>query len=393
MSPAEDGAGSYLLWAGGIFDASALHGRAAVTPSARRWQKGLVSGIVRAGWPVYTVGHVPEPSWPRGPARAPGAPLEPGIEGSTVSYWNLPLARGLSLSRRYRRAYGAIRAERGRPAAVLAYNAYPHNVMLGRGALADGVPWVPIVADVPQTGRGRSRHDRAILSAPGRVFLSWSMYEACERAPSLHLDGGLDGMRAAEPDVAECPVVAYTGALNRWGGVARLVEGFRGLEADAELWICGKGADPALEEAAAADRRIRLLGFVDERRLESVCRRASVFVNPRPSDRMENHANFPSKVLEYLSWGTPVVSTWTGGLSPEYRDVLVVVDDDTPAGLANAIRGVLGWSAERRRSYRERVEAFVEGRSWDVQADRLVGWLDREVLSEGAARVSRASSA
>lgn len=392
MSPAEDGAESYLLWAGGIFDASALHGRAAVTPSARRWQKGLVSGIVRAGWPVYTVGHVPEPLWPRGPVRAGGAPLEPGIEGSTVSYWNLPMARGRSLSRQYRRAYGAIRAERGRPAAVLAYNAYPQNIALGRAARADGVPWVPIVADVPQTERGRSRHDRAIESASGRVFLSWSMYEACEGAPALHLDGGIDGSRAAEPGGVDGAVVAYTGALNQWGGVSRLVEAFRGLDADAELWICGKGADRALEEAAAADRRIRLLGFVDERRLESVCRRATVFVNPRPSDRIENHANFPSKVLEYLSWGTPVVSTWTGGLSPEYRDVLVVVEDDTAAGLASAILGVLAWSAERRRSYRERAAAFVEGRSWDVQAARLVRWLDREVLGHPAAPGARGGS-
>jgi hypothetical protein len=74
-----------------------------------------------------------------------------------------------------------------------------------------------------------------------------------------------------------------------------------------------------------------------------------------------------------------VVSTWTEGLSPEYRRVLVPVTDEGPAALARALDDVLEWDQERCDATAREIYGFVVGtRLWSVQAHRFVNWLERQ---------------
>ncbi len=46
--------------------------------------------------------------------------------------------------------------------------------------------------------------------------------------------------------------------------------------------------------------------------------------------------NFPSKILEYLTYCKPVISTLTPGLLSEYKEVCHIVDAD-PSSIRNGI--------------------------------------------------------
>ena len=48
-----------------------------------------------------------------------------------------------------------------------------------------------------------------------------------------------------------------------------------------------------------------------------------------------------------MSYGKPIISTWTPGLSEEYRDFLEVPEQDTPLSLARTIEEVLGWCSKK----------------------------------------------
>jgi glycosyltransferase involved in cell wall biosynthesis len=222
--------------------------------------------------------------------------------------------------------------------------------------------------------------------ASGVVFLSWACFNQWSAGPKLHLDGGVAGLRfdpSRPNDVSVgMKVVLYTGAMNRWGGVDRLVEAFTQVkDRNVELWACGPGRSARLEAALQRDARLKCLGLVPESQLQELCRQASMFVNPRPSAEPGNDVNFPSKVLEYLTFGKPVVSTWTGGLGPEYRDVLLVTEEDTPEALAAKIQEALSWQPWQRRKLATRIAAFLQGRRlWSVQAARLLEWLRSQVL-------------
>jgi glycosyltransferase involved in cell wall biosynthesis len=104
-------------------------------------------------------------------------------------------------------------------------------------------------------------------------------------------------------------------------------------------------------------------------------------VNPRPNSVVDSQHNFPSKLLEYLSYGKPVISTCTPGIAPEYSHVIDIPEDETPAGLAGVIQRVLQWSEVQRRERAVAIREFLKTRkTWIVQARRLTEWLEDQML-------------
>ena len=380
----------YIIWLGPCVDEATMLSYPAVSPAANRWQRGLIAALQELGMRVVTIGHLPEPLWPRGKLRIGESkgvmPLD--IEGQLIGYWNVPGWRNRSLSMGYLEAFQGYCQREGNPAAVISYNAAPSNVAVGMHAQERlGIPWICIVADL--TSPERERLVEILESAAGCIFLSWGSYRDFPYNPKLHLDGGIDRLKftintgALQPS-SQKAVVLYTGAMNRYAGVSFLVQGFRQVKnQEVELWICGKGTNPDVQQAVAVDPRVKFLGFVSEERLREISQAATIFINPRPSWLVENRVNFPSKIFEYLSYGKPVISTWTGGLSPEYREVLIVLEEETPECLANTIAEVLDWDEARRQAWAIRAKIFLETRKmWAIQSRRLLDWLSCEVLRQ-----------
>ena len=366
------------LWLGPVFDEDTLRESIAVSPAANRWQLSLIEALQGRGVDVSVVGHLPDPVWPRGRLRlqASDGQLPSGVHGHLTGYSNVPALRNHSLSRGYCRIVGKLGEQTGPTGLVITYNGPPYNAAAARLARErHGLPWVCIVAD-----------DEAPQGADGYVFLSWGYFQSFESPkPKLHLEGGVSRTTAPrQRRERRRNVVMYTGALTPDGGAAFLARAFHGIrDPDVELWILGKGANPEIEQLARIDARLRLLGFVSEKELHDLMQQASVFVNPRPSAIPQNERNFPSKLLEYLPYGTPVVSTWTAGLDPEYRGVLVVPERETEASLGAAITSVLNWDEARREEQAEKSRRFLEKRLWTTQAARLMRW----VVEAGVLRI------
>lgn len=374
-----------IVWLGPIVDEATMIGYRAVSPAANRWQYGLLTALQRIGASATTLGHVPEPLWPKGRPwiRGDSARIAPGLKGRLVGYANLPLARQRLLQAQYLRAFRYMCSCLGSPDAIVTYNATPHNARVGLYAQEElGIPWVVVVADGPAVASQLPAHEALVGRASGRVFLSWRNYTDYPSGPSLHLDGGIgqvrfDPTRVAAGQPLGKSIVLYTGSIDHWAGVDLLVEAFLQVPGRAvELWLCGKGTTVAVERAVQSDSRIKVLGMVSEEQLASVSQQATLFVNPRLSAVLGNRSNFPSKVLEYLSYGKPVISTWTEGLSPEYRDILTVPEEETPDGLAQQIIDVLGWPENVRQRKAESILYFLTTRKlWSIQAERFRTWL------------------
>lgn len=357
-----------LLWLGGPFSESDVHSYRAISPAANRWNTRLIEELRRLGAEILELRHRPEPAWPRGPGRVGTfSRTAPPETSTTLGYPNLPVIRDMYLRIRYRNA-----TERAldafRPSVVVTYNPYWYYLLAAKTAQTAGVPWLCIFADRQRIGF-RDLTSEASKRCDAAVYLSWHDFSVSSHPTKLHLDGGIDASTTWPPPGGP-RVAMYSGAINKFGGVDLLIDASRKLAPESEVWITGKGMTPKLRHALASEpSRVKYFGFVGRETLEDLSRAATVFVNPRPDDA-DSRSNFPSKLLEYLSYGKPVVSTITPGISPDYKGLLQVVEAENPLALAEAIE--CAFEVADDRSFRMRAKRFVADRSWPRQAQRFL---------------------
>ena len=135
--------------------------------------------------------------------------------------------------------------------------------------------------------------------------------------------------------------IVYTGKMNKKFGVKDLVDAF-GLitDPDCRLVLCGRGdCDEYAAEAGRKDQRIMVLGQVTPQEARQWQNRAAVLVNPRPGGEDFVPYSFPSKNIEYLLTGRPVVAYLLPGMPECYSGFIHLIDSqkDAVEGVAEAI--------------------------------------------------------
>lgn len=171
--------------------------------------------------------------------------------------------------------------------------------------------------------------------------------------------------------------ILYSGTLNYEFGIGTLLEAFKQIQnPDLKLVICGFGE---AEEAVlnATDKRIVYLGKVDRKQALALQRKATVLVNPRQNNNEFTKYSFPSKIMEYLASGVPVVAYKLDGIPDEYDSYLNYAPDNTPETLATVIQNVCNMSDEERRSKGNMARRFVlEEKNARKQAKRILEFIE-----------------
>lgn len=374
-----------LVWLGASLKPDVILSRFAVSPAAQRWQRGLLTGLKQIVADLHVVGHCPDRTWPYGQLR-PGstAELEATFRQTLVPYTNLRGLRSSSLARNYATALSSVDASGSGRLVVVSYNADEHVRVAVRRAFGSQVPWVPVILDYNLVGNAWTGTESLLRGTAGAVYLSWWAHSRHTGSPSLHLDGGVTEASKGFPiHPTVRPRLLYTGALDQWGGITQLLDAFRKLRTpNATLVVTGWSQWPAIKKRLETTPGVDYRGRVDEASLLQLAEEAAVLVNPRPLKMPGNQMNFPSKLLEYLTYGRPVVTTMTPGVAPEYADFTIPAKSDSPDDLAAAIDRALSLDHEHRVEMARRAEHFLSTtRLWSIQAGRLWDFLRFEVAA------------
>jgi len=143
----------------------------------------------------------------------------------------------------------------------------------------------------------------------------------------------------SEPPSGSFPIL-YTGTLAARYGIVDLLDAFELLDLpQANLWICGDGdCRSQVEKLARHDNRVKYFGQVSRTQALALQRQASVLVNPRRAEGEYTKYSFPSKTMEYLASGTPVVMHPLPGVPEDYLGYLAIPSSQDAAGLANILK-------------------------------------------------------
>ena len=158
------------------------------------------------------------------------------------------------------------------------------------------------------------------------------------------VEGILDDATLCKQDVGrgkDDPIkyIVYTGKLQERFGVKNLVDAFGQIQSPYyRLVLCGKGdLDAYVQDKAKQDRRIMQMGQVTPAVASEWIHKADVLVNPRMNNEIYTRYSFPSKNLEYLACGVPVVAYFLDGMKPIYRKLLCSPADNSISALKDKI--------------------------------------------------------
>ena len=260
------------------------------------------------------------------------------------------------------------------------------------------IPIIEIVMDLPGLMNTTGKPVKGIYKmlsylADGFVLLTKQMSEVVnlKNKPHIVLEGHVDAVLSEVHQEEKWEfingkrVIIYAGGIHKIFGIENLVQGFIKAEIEnSELRIFGDGDyREELELLCKSHRNVKYMGVTDNKDIVYQEQRAALLVNPRPSKPIYTRYSFPSKNMEYMVSGTPVLTTDLPGMPEEYKEYVYIIEDETIDGIVSSLRKVFQENYsdrfERGRATRDYV---IRDKNNNVQAGRIVSFIKNEVAGK-----------
>lgn len=252
-------------------------------------------------------------------------------------------------------------------------------------------PCIGIVTDLPElmvtgTNQNHVRLVRKIMQkCTGYVLLTEAMNEPVnpEHKPYVIVEALCDSTIKPQPEVkahTSCiKKCMYAGLLDARYGVKAMVDGFVLANVpDSELHIYGNG--PYVDELQKVTQEHPSVIYHGIAMNEEVVRaetEADLLINPRPTHEEFTKYSFPSKNMEYMASGTPVLTTNLPGMPEEYKRYVYLIEDESAEGIARAIKTTFDTvRSERDRKGRSAQEFVLNEKNNLFQSKRVLSMLE-----------------
>lgn len=378
--------------------------------AARKLESRIVEGLRENDVEVDTIGLYPARIFPRNRTlffkNFKGVDAH-GKQAHAVGYVNAPFLSHMSRTFSLLKAgWHALSKESLRPSAILVYSLHT-PLVFSAAILAKWfcIPFYIYVPDLPQymnVGVKRSR----LFNFLKRIDTSLVLRLSDQAAGIIGITSDLVQSRASwggkrtavlegiaevsdenESTQEQCDTevlhqyglekgfLFYAGGLAEPYGVGILIDAVKQLAGKVHLVLCGAGAmeERVHREAREHPQIIHYLGSIPPEDVKALSRNASFLVNARiPGDAYLRYS-FPSKLLEYMATGVPVISSRLPGIPEDYYSHLLVLDDVTVEGLIKCLQNNMSTNYASARLTAENAAIFCrQSKLARQQGEKLV---------------------
>ena len=179
-----------------------------------------------------------------------------------------------------------------------------------------------------------------------------------------------------EPSVRS---ILYTGTLQKFVGINEFVDAFHKVSNEnLKLVICGAGASSQyIDNIAKMDSRIIYKGLVSREEALRLQKEATFLVNPRKPTEDITRYSFPSKTMEYLSSGTPMIGYLLAGIPSDYYEYIYSPKDNSIDSMVSLIEELSKKSIEELNTRAEDAFNFVmQFKSAKTQVLKIIKYLE-----------------
>jgi len=214
----------------------------------------------------------------------------------------------------------------------------------------------------------------------GFVLLTEPMAEALQvqHKPYVVIEGLIRRTEEDKLEQAEeqSKAVLYTGTLEPDLGIQAMLDAFAAMP-EYELWICGTGSmQEQVRAYAQRHANIQYFGFVPQKEALALQAKAAALINPRTPKGIFTRYSFPSKTLEYLRSGKPVLCYKLEGIPNDYDDYLQYISTSDSEGIKSAVQKIMGLASAERKAIGSAGRAFVlDKKNPATQCKSLIAFL------------------
>ncbi len=173
-------------------------------------------------------------------------------------------------------------------------------------------------------------------------------------------------------------VVLYAGGLYEKFGLKNLIDAIDFTKnKNIILHVYGEGTIvPYIKEKIECNHRIVYGGILPPNIIFELEKKASLLINCRPTSDLFTKYSFPSKTIEYLSSGTPVLTTKLEGIPEEYMEHLFLIEDESPKGIAKTLDNISSMQMNALQSKGNLGKKYVlENKNKEIQGEKLINFV------------------
>lgn len=194
------------------------------------------------------------------------------------------------------------------------------------------------------------------------VFITKHMVDCYSKRPYSIIEGFTDSMINVDDKViySNKKAIMYAGALFEKFGVKLLINAFINIKGDYELWLFGNGdMEMEIKMFVERDSRIKYFGNRPNEEILLYEQKAKLLVNPRFTNNEFTKFSFPSKLMEYMASGTPVLTTKLPGIPDDYADKMFYIETETLSGMVKSISDCLEKKQEELEYFGNVAKSYV----------------------------------
>ena len=165
----------------------------------------------------------------------------------------------------------------------------------------------------------------------------------------------------------------YAGGRPSKDGIDMLIAAFKRIPyPDIELNVYGSIPNVSLGKDPS-DERIFYHGKTENSVIAKAEQESCLLINPRPTNEEYTKYSFPSKVMEYMASGTPMVTTKLAGIPQEYYDYVFTFDSCDENCYYETLSKILCLNEDTLKNKGIEAQKFVKtNKNNVVQAARII---------------------
>lgn len=325
------------------------------------------------------------------------------IKTVQISFFNFPVFKQLNQALNM---YSETRKKliKGDFDIVLSYNLYPQvGYSIFKLNKKNIIPTVSILADLPIDDNESQRNilsklimnrfnsvtKKYIGKCDNYIILNKNVVEEYKLHDKnvIVIDGGIGNNKIPTESISynnKSKIVLYTGALTEYSGIMNLINAMKYFE-DNTIVLKIYGSGPLEEQVKAESTslvNVEFCGYASNSEIMEEQKNAYILVNPRVTDDPISLVTFPSKIFEYMTSGTVVLSTRLNGFDENYDKLIYFSKSNSPFDLYECMEHIFKSSINELQVVADNAKAYVlNNKTWDKQTKKIYEFI-AEIITQ-----------